>query len=224
MIIAATATIGSTPSSAAALGHPEWAKDAAVRHATPARVRATRPTSWARSREIVATRTKGEWVDILEAAGVPCAPIHTPPRDRRAPADQGDPDAAAGAGRREPRAGGPAAQLRRREAPHPPRAAHARRAQRRGPRAPGRSENDHGQDHAGPVLRRRAAIQGGHRSRAHRGAGRSAPARPPRGHLRHRPAHLPGPPRRARAPRPLIGHETVAEVAEAPAGSGCPRG
>ena len=25
----------------------------------------------------MATRTKGEWIDILEAAGVPCAPVNT---------------------------------------------------------------------------------------------------------------------------------------------------
>jgi formyl-CoA transferase len=28
---------------------------------------------------IFLTRTKGEWIDLLEAAGVPCGPIHTLP-------------------------------------------------------------------------------------------------------------------------------------------------
>ena len=28
---------------------------------------------------IVATRTKGEWIDILDKAGVPCAPVTTLP-------------------------------------------------------------------------------------------------------------------------------------------------
>jgi crotonobetainyl-CoA:carnitine CoA-transferase CaiB-like acyl-CoA transferase len=60
---------------AEALGRPEWARD--PRYATnPARV-AAKPELIREIERIVRTRTKGEWLDLLEAAGVPCAPIHT---------------------------------------------------------------------------------------------------------------------------------------------------
>ena len=62
---------------AAALGHPEWATDA--RYAKNTGRSANKEELLGKIREIIATRTKGEWVDILEAAGVPCAPIHSLP-------------------------------------------------------------------------------------------------------------------------------------------------
>ena len=62
---------------ATALGHPEWATD--PRYAKNTGRSAHKADILGKIREIVATRTKGEWVDILEAAGVPCAPIHSLP-------------------------------------------------------------------------------------------------------------------------------------------------
>jgi crotonobetainyl-CoA:carnitine CoA-transferase CaiB-like acyl-CoA transferase len=62
---------------AAALGHPEWATD--PRYAKNTGRSANKADILGQIREIIATRTKGEWVDILEAAGVPCAPIHSLP-------------------------------------------------------------------------------------------------------------------------------------------------
>jgi crotonobetainyl-CoA:carnitine CoA-transferase CaiB-like acyl-CoA transferase len=62
---------------AAALGHPEWATD--PRYAKNTGRSANKEDILGKIRAIIATRTKGEWVDILEAAGVPCAPIHSLP-------------------------------------------------------------------------------------------------------------------------------------------------
>jgi crotonobetainyl-CoA:carnitine CoA-transferase CaiB-like acyl-CoA transferase len=60
---------------AQALGRPEWAND--PRYATnPARV-AAKAELIPEIERIVLTRTKGEWLDRLEAVGVPCAPINT---------------------------------------------------------------------------------------------------------------------------------------------------
>jgi crotonobetainyl-CoA:carnitine CoA-transferase CaiB-like acyl-CoA transferase len=56
-----------------ALGHPEWATD--PRFATNAERRAHRKELIVEMERVLATRTKGEWIDILEEAGVPCAPI-----------------------------------------------------------------------------------------------------------------------------------------------------
>jgi len=57
------------------LGHPEWATD--PRFATnPERVR-NREVLVPLIEEIMLTRTKGEWVDLLEPIGVPCAPVNT---------------------------------------------------------------------------------------------------------------------------------------------------
>ncbi len=62
---------------AVVLGHPEWATDS--RFATNAARVASKPTLLPEIERIVLMRTKGEWIDLLEAAGVPCAPIHTLP-------------------------------------------------------------------------------------------------------------------------------------------------
>jgi crotonobetainyl-CoA:carnitine CoA-transferase CaiB-like acyl-CoA transferase len=60
-----------------ALGRPDWALD--PRYAKgPARL-AHKADLLAQIQEILATRSKGEWIDRLEAAGVPCAAIHTLP-------------------------------------------------------------------------------------------------------------------------------------------------
>jgi crotonobetainyl-CoA:carnitine CoA-transferase CaiB-like acyl-CoA transferase len=57
----------------AALGHPEWATDA--RFAKNAQRRANREELVMEMERVLTTRTKGEWIDLLEEAGVPCAPI-----------------------------------------------------------------------------------------------------------------------------------------------------
>jgi crotonobetainyl-CoA:carnitine CoA-transferase CaiB-like acyl-CoA transferase len=62
---------------AAVLGRPEWATDA--RFATNAQRNANREALIPEIETIMLTRTKGEWLDRLEEAGVPCAPIHTLP-------------------------------------------------------------------------------------------------------------------------------------------------
>lgn len=60
---------------ARALGRPEWASD--PRFATNADRYAHRQTLLADIAAILATGTKGEWLDRLEQAGVPCAPVQT---------------------------------------------------------------------------------------------------------------------------------------------------
>jgi len=62
---------------AVALGHPEWSTD--PRYAKNTGRSANKDEILGKIRAIIATRTKGEWIDILEAAGVPCAPIHSLP-------------------------------------------------------------------------------------------------------------------------------------------------
>ena len=62
---------------AGVLGHPEWAKD--PRFVTNAARVEHRDALLADIETIFASRTKGEWIDLLEAEGVPCAPIHTLP-------------------------------------------------------------------------------------------------------------------------------------------------
>lgn len=59
---------------AVALGKPEWAEDPRFRK-NAGRFE-HRQEIIAEVARIMATRTKGEWIDILEAAGVPCAPIN----------------------------------------------------------------------------------------------------------------------------------------------------
>jgi crotonobetainyl-CoA:carnitine CoA-transferase CaiB-like acyl-CoA transferase len=60
---------------AGVLGHREWATD--PRFATnPERVR-NREVLVPMIESIMLTRTKGEWIDLLESVGVPCAPVNT---------------------------------------------------------------------------------------------------------------------------------------------------
>jgi crotonobetainyl-CoA:carnitine CoA-transferase CaiB-like acyl-CoA transferase len=59
---------------AEALGHPEWGAD--PRYATNAGRFAHKAELLGQIQEVLLTRSKGEWIDRLEAAGVPCAPIH----------------------------------------------------------------------------------------------------------------------------------------------------
>jgi len=58
---------------AAALGHPEWAAD--PRFVTNAERRAHREALVAEMEGVLTTRPKEAWIDLLEDAGVPCAPI-----------------------------------------------------------------------------------------------------------------------------------------------------
>ena len=60
---------------AVALGRADWARD--PRFARNAGRYEHREEILAEVARIVATRNKGEWLDILEAAGVPCAPVNT---------------------------------------------------------------------------------------------------------------------------------------------------
>ncbi len=60
---------------AQALGRPEWATD--PRFTTNALRQEHKAQLIPEIETIMRTRTKGEWVDILEDAGVPCAPIQT---------------------------------------------------------------------------------------------------------------------------------------------------
>jgi formyl-CoA transferase len=62
---------------AGALGRPEWAAD--PRYATNQARVAHREALIAAIEEILRARSKGEWIDRLEAAGVPCAAINTLP-------------------------------------------------------------------------------------------------------------------------------------------------
>jgi crotonobetainyl-CoA:carnitine CoA-transferase CaiB-like acyl-CoA transferase len=62
---------------ATVVGHPEWAQD--PRFTTNAARVANKPALLALLEAIFRTRTKGEWIDLLEAGGVPCGPIHTLP-------------------------------------------------------------------------------------------------------------------------------------------------
>jgi len=62
---------------AAVLGRPEWGTD--PRFVTNAARVEHREALLAEVEKIFATRAKGEWIDLLEAAGVPCAPIHSLP-------------------------------------------------------------------------------------------------------------------------------------------------
>lgn len=56
------------------LGYPEWATD--PRFATNAERVANKDALISEMATIMRTRTKGEWIDRLEKAGVPCAPVH----------------------------------------------------------------------------------------------------------------------------------------------------
>jgi crotonobetainyl-CoA:carnitine CoA-transferase CaiB-like acyl-CoA transferase len=60
---------------AVALGQPGWRED--PRFATNSQRMEHREVLVAMMSEIVATRTKAEWIAILDAAGVPVGPVHT---------------------------------------------------------------------------------------------------------------------------------------------------
>jgi crotonobetainyl-CoA:carnitine CoA-transferase CaiB-like acyl-CoA transferase len=62
---------------AVALGRDDWARDPRFRN-NAGRFE-HREEILAEVARIVATRTKGEWIDLLQAAGVPCAPVNTLP-------------------------------------------------------------------------------------------------------------------------------------------------
>jgi len=62
---------------AVALGREDWARD--PRFKNNAGRFEHREEILAEVARIVATRTKGEWIDRLQAAGVPCAPVNTLP-------------------------------------------------------------------------------------------------------------------------------------------------
>ena len=62
---------------ATVLGHPEWASD--PKYVTNAARVANKPALLAEIAQIFRTASKGEWIDRLEAAGVPCAVINTLP-------------------------------------------------------------------------------------------------------------------------------------------------
>jgi crotonobetainyl-CoA:carnitine CoA-transferase CaiB-like acyl-CoA transferase len=59
------------------LGHPEWVKD--PRFTTNAARVENRGTLCAMIDEFFVTRSKGEWIDLLEAEGVPCSIINSLP-------------------------------------------------------------------------------------------------------------------------------------------------
>jgi crotonobetainyl-CoA:carnitine CoA-transferase CaiB-like acyl-CoA transferase len=59
---------------AVALGRPEWAEDS--RFTTNAARVENRDVLLADVATIMATRTRGEWLDALSAAGIPCSPVH----------------------------------------------------------------------------------------------------------------------------------------------------
>jgi len=59
---------------AAALGRPEWGSD--PRYATNADRVANKDVLLAAIQDIMAGGTKEHWMAVLEAAGVPCAPVH----------------------------------------------------------------------------------------------------------------------------------------------------
>lgn len=60
---------------AVALGQPGWCED--PRFATNSQRMENRATLVAMMSEIVSTRSKAEWIAILDAAGVPVGPVHT---------------------------------------------------------------------------------------------------------------------------------------------------
>ncbi len=57
------------------LGHPEWRDD--PRYATNSARIANRSALVAAMNEVLATRTRAEWVAAFDAAGVPVGPVHT---------------------------------------------------------------------------------------------------------------------------------------------------
>jgi crotonobetainyl-CoA:carnitine CoA-transferase CaiB-like acyl-CoA transferase len=60
---------------AEALGHPEWRRD--PRFATNRQRMANREALEDVMSAVLTTKTTDHWVDVLEAAGVPCGPVYT---------------------------------------------------------------------------------------------------------------------------------------------------
>jgi crotonobetainyl-CoA:carnitine CoA-transferase CaiB-like acyl-CoA transferase len=60
---------------AEALGHPEWCRD--PRFATNRQRMANRDALEAEMNAVLATKTTDYWVEVLEAAGLPCGPVYT---------------------------------------------------------------------------------------------------------------------------------------------------
>ena len=58
-----------------ALGHPEWRDDA--RFATNTARLASLPTLVGLMNDVLSTRTKAEWIERFDAAGVPVGPVHS---------------------------------------------------------------------------------------------------------------------------------------------------
>jgi formyl-CoA transferase len=59
---------------AKALGHPEWCED--PRFATNQARMANRDTLEAVMNAVLTTKTTNDWVEVLEATGVPCGPVY----------------------------------------------------------------------------------------------------------------------------------------------------
>jgi len=59
---------------AKALGHPEWCED--PRFATNQQRMANRDALEAEMNAVLTTDTTEHWVEVLEAAGVPCGPVY----------------------------------------------------------------------------------------------------------------------------------------------------
>jgi crotonobetainyl-CoA:carnitine CoA-transferase CaiB-like acyl-CoA transferase len=59
---------------AKALGHPEWCED--PRFATNRQRMANREALEAAMNAVLTTKTTNDWVEVLEAAGVPCGPVY----------------------------------------------------------------------------------------------------------------------------------------------------
>ncbi len=59
---------------AAALGHPEWCED--LRFATNEQRMQNRAALEAEIEAVLATNSTEHWVEVLEAAGVPCGPVY----------------------------------------------------------------------------------------------------------------------------------------------------
>ncbi len=60
---------------AAALDHPEWSTD--PRFASNAARVENKAALIPEIERIMLTRTKGEWIDLMTEAGIPCAPVHS---------------------------------------------------------------------------------------------------------------------------------------------------
>lgn len=63
------------PRCARALGHPEWTED--PRFATPVARRGHKAELETEMQAVVGEQTTAHWVEVLDAAGVPCGPINT---------------------------------------------------------------------------------------------------------------------------------------------------